>query len=248
MDNKLTTKAYWEAYYGQNYAKKKHVFNVCSHYDKFWDQFMEGVTPNSDIIEIGGYPGRYLAYLSVKYGVKPTCLDFNSNSTQVELVFEELGVRDYHIINEDFTTFSTDQKYDYVMSNGFVEHFEDFNAILDLHVKYLKTNGKLLVMLPNKRSLRRLYGYACDYKNLKAHNLKSMKLKVLNDFAKRNNLKVCSLQYYGGFPFAVHQPLNIFQKVIFKATRKIFKRLNPFLMKYPSRFYSASIIGIFEKA
>ena len=34
------------------------------------------------------------------------------------------------------------------MSNGFIEHFEDYDAILDLHVDYLNANGRLLVMIP----------------------------------------------------------------------------------------------------
>ena len=120
--------------------------------------------------------------------------------------------------------------------------------ILDKHVNLLKPGGKLLVMIPNKRYLRKFYGYLCDYENLKAHNLKCMSKYAFREFSKRNNLKIIRLQYFGGFPFQVHQKLNLFQKCIYKSVRIVFKfYINPYLEKSPSKYLSANLIGIFEK-
>ena len=75
-----------------------------------------------------------------------------------------------------------------------------------------------------------------------------MKLKVFRAFAKRNTIETKTLQYYGGFPFSVHQKLNFFQKVIHKSLRFIFKgKVNNYLIEHPSKYFSATIIGIFEK-
>ncbi|MFD2542035.1 class I SAM-dependent methyltransferase [Lacinutrix gracilariae] len=245
--NKLTTQKYWETYYSKNHANKKHIVNVCSYYDPFWDQLISQNSKGKSIIEIGGFPGRYLAYLSSKFGLVPTCLDFNSDESQIKNSFEIMEVDRFNILQEDFTKYQPKQQYDYVISNGFIEHFDDFNTILDLHTQYLKPGGSMLVMIPNKRYLRKIYGYLCDYNNLKAHNLKSMKLSVFKKYAKRNDLKIKTHQYYGGFPFSVHQKQNAFQKVISKTTRLVFKKINPYLMKNPSKYLSASIIAIFEK-
>jgi 2-polyprenyl-3-methyl-5-hydroxy-6-metoxy-1,4-benzoquinol methylase len=246
--NELTTQSYWEGYYNKNHASKKHIINVCSYYDKFWKVIFEDNCQGKTLIEIGGFPGRYLAYLTSKYELNPTCLDYNSDISQLEASFKIMGVKQYTVLQEDFTKYVPKQKYDYVISNGFIEHFEDFDNILDLHSQYLKPGGKMLVMIPNKRYFRQVYGYLCDYKNLKAHNLKSMRLGVFKEFAKRHDLDVNTLQYYGGFPFAVHQRLNILQKIIYKVARLISKKvINPILMKYPSKYMSASIISIFEK-
>lgn len=247
MSNKLTTQEYWENYYNKNYGNKEHIVSVCSYYDTFWNQLFDKNETDKSIIEIGGFPGRYLAYLSSKFHLVPTCLDFNSDSKQIEATFNAMGVKDYSILQKDFTEFIPDKTYDFVISNGFIEHFEDFEDILDLHVSYLKADGKLFVMIPNKRYFRKVYGFLCDYNNLKAHNLKSMKLKVFKEFAKRNNLKIITLQYYGGFPYSVHQKLNVFQNIIYRVTRKVSQIVNPILMKYPSKYFSASIITIFEK-
>lgn len=249
MNNKLTEREYWESYYNKKFAKKNSIISVCSFYDKYWN-LLFGVKDNSQksLIEIGGYPGRYLAYLANKYKVSPTCLDFNSDVSQIKKVFEIMEVDSYDIIIEDFTKHSTSKKYDYVISNGFIEHFKDYNSIMDKHLDYLNDNGKILIMIPNMRGYIRFYKWLVDYGNLKIHNLRSMKLKVFKDFAERNNLKVKFLGYYGGFPINVHQKLNSFQKLIFRGHYFMFKRFfNSYLMKNPSRFFSSSIIAVFEK-
>lgn len=248
MAEELTTKAYWEDYYKHNHADKNHIISICSQYDSYWEDLISADSQSKTILEVGGYPGRYLAYLAHKYKLEPTCLDFNSDKKQIEQTFAIMDVNNYHLLEKDFTISQPEQTYDFVFSIGFIEHFEDYDAILDKHAEYLNPGGKMLILIPNKRYLRRLYGYLVDYNNLKAHNLKCMSLKTFKDFGERKNLKISRLEYRGGFPFSVHQKLNDVQRLIFKATRFIFKfGLNPYLVKHPSKYFSESIIGIFEK-
>ncbi len=248
MSEKLTTKQYWENYYKNDHTTREHVVTVCSQFDKYWDCLVNKQNKSQTIIEIGGYPGRYLAYLAEKYDLQPTCLDFNTDETQIRRTFESMGISNFQILEKDFLKYTPESTYDYVISIGFIEHFENFDEVLDKHVSYLKPGGRLYIMIPNKRYFRKLYGYLVDYKNLKAHNLKCMSLKTFKDFAERNSLKIDTLEYYGGFPFSVHQELNFFQKVIYKLTRLLFKfKINPYLEKHPSKYLSSSIIGIYEK-
>lgn len=248
-NQKLTTKAYWEQYYAHNHAQKKHIIHVCSAYDKYWDILIQQNAQNKSLIEIGGYPGRYLAYVGSRYNLNVTCLDYNSDTAQIKNCLKAMEVHNYELLVEDFTTYEPENQYDFLLSNGFIEHFENFDEILDLHVKYLKKNGRMLVMIPNMRGYIKFYKYLVDYKNLKIHNLKSMRKTVFESFAERNNLKVIHLSYFGGFPLNVHQKLNFLQKVIYKIHRLLFKNfLNSFIEKYPSSFYSSGIIGIFEKS
>jgi hypothetical protein len=159
-----------------------------------------------------------------------------------------MEVSNYTLLQEDFTKFQTAKTYDYVISNGFIEHFNDFDSVMDKHVPYLNENGRLLMMIPNMKGYIKLYKYMVDHDNMKVHNLKCMKLKVFKDFASRNNLKINYLGYYGGFPIGVHQKLNLIQKVIYQIHRQFFKKIaNPYLQKHPSRFFSSAIIAIFEK-
>ena len=247
---RLTDQAYWEAYYSNSITQRKQIESVASVYDTYWDMIVDnnttGTSPKT-IIEIGGYPGRYLAYLASKYNLVPTSLDFNSDIVKIQESMAAFGITEYDIVQADIFKHQPTQKYDIVISNGFIEHFDNFNEVLDKHCLYLKDNGTLLIMIPNKRGLRKWYGLALDYKNLKAHNLKCMSKKTFSDFAKRNNLQTLELTYFGGFPFSLHQKSNFIQKSIYKVARLFFKKANPFLAKHPSRFYSSTIMSVYKK-
>lgn len=243
-ENKLTSQKYWENYYSKTYTKES-IVKQASQFDRYWNILTEGDCRT--IIEIGGYPARYLSYLSNKYALIPTCLDYNSDSDRVHHSMHEMGVENYSILNEDFTKFRTQQMYDIVLSIGFIEHFKNYEEILDKHIEYLNPKGKVLIMIPNKRYLRRIYGFLCDYKNLKAHNLKTMSFNVFKEFSKRNNLQIESLEYYGGFPYRVHQKLNFLQKLIYHPFRFIFKKLNPIIEKKPNKYLSGTIVCICKK-
>ncbi|KXK28598.1 MAG: type 12 methyltransferase [Bacteroidetes bacterium OLB12] len=139
------------------------------------------------------------------------------------------------------------QQYDLVFSNGFIEHFTNYDEVLDKHAAYLKKGGAMMVMIPNKRYFRKWYGYLVDYKNLKAHNLECMHLTLFSDFAKRNGLEVKYLSYYGGFAYRVHQHLALWQRIIYRPVRWVSIRLNGVLSRNPSKWYSGTIVAIFTR-
>ncbi len=248
MKNEFTNQEYWEKYYKNSSVDRDEIIRICGHFDPFYKLLVDSCSKIPEtIIEIGAYPGRYLAYLSARNDLKATALDFNSDEKKIKDAF---GVMEGHlteVIQADFLKYSTKKNYDLVFSNGFIEHFENFEEILDRHNDYLKPGGAMMIMIPNKRYLRKYYGLLLDRENLKAHNLKSMKLSVFKKFAIRNKLNIKYLSYYGGFAYRVHQPLNFAQKVIYKITRSVFKQINPFLTKHPHPLYSGTIIAIFQK-
>lgn len=247
--NKLTSQNYWESYYKNPVISKDQIIAICSAYDQFWKKIISANKSDSiqTILEIGGYPGRYLAYLASKFNLMPTSIDFNSDREKIDQVMKAFDVTDYSVIQTDFLTHQPTDQYDIVISNGFIEHFENFEQVMDKHVAYLKKGGTMLIMIPNKRWLRKWYGFLVDYRNLKAHNLKSMRKKVFIDFAVRNDLELLDFSYFGGFAFNPHQKLNIIQQLIYKTTRFVFKRINPFLEKKPNALFSSSIIACYRK-
>jgi cyclopropane fatty-acyl-phospholipid synthase-like methyltransferase len=247
---KLTDQEYWEKYYSKSLTQKEQIISVASSYDKYWDVLINknDNKENKTIIEIGGYPGRYLAYLSNKYNLIPTSLDFNSDKEKIEETFKSFDLKEYNIIQADFLKHKPENKYDIVISNGFIEHFNNFNEVLDKHCEYLKPGGTMLIMIPNMKYYIRFYKFLVDYKNLKIHNLKCMDTKVFKNFGKRNKLNELTNEYFGGFPFTVHQKLNIFQKIIFKIHRIAAKFcLDSFFKRYPSKYYASSIVAIYKK-
>lgn len=247
-DGGLTNQDYWVDYYSQSSEDKRIIEKTCGHYDAIWQKMIASASQKSEsIVEIGAFPGRYLAYLAATYNLRPTGIDFNPDGEKVARTMQVMGVKDFDYVVGDFLKTKPTGQYDLVISNGFIEHFDDFNKVMDLHVPYLKPGGSMVIMVPNKRYFRYLYGLFMDYQNLTIHNLKCMNKSVFIDFAKRNKLEIVDIHYFGGFAYKVHQPLGKFRDLIFRACIKIFRRLNPLLARYPNRLWSSSLIAIYHK-
>jgi len=248
MKKELTDKHYWVEYYESSNTGKDEIIRICSKYDDLFDSLITSCSkPPETIIEIGAYPGRFLAYLSSRYSLIATALDFNSDKSKIVDSFAAMEGDLQEVIQADFLLHEPTKQYDLVFSNGFIEHFIDYEEVLDRHLKYLKQGGAIMIMIPNKRYIRKYYGLCVDRANLKAHNLKCMHIKVFTDFVRRNDLAINYLSYYGGFSYRVHQKLNLVQKVIYKVIRALTRRVNSFLESHPSPFYSGSIVAIFNK-
>ena len=249
MQQEITDRTYWENYYSKSNISRDEIIRICSEYDFFFDTLIKSCSNQpKTIIEIGAYPGRFLAYVSSRYSLEATALDFNSDIKKINESFTSMGGVLKEIIQADFLSYDPQRKYDIILSNGFIEHFKESEEVLDRHIRYLNPGGAIMVMIPNKRYLRKWYGWLVDHENLKAHNLKCMNLSIFRNFAQRNNLDTKHLSYYGGFAYRVHQSLNFLQKVIYKITRAISKRINPLLEAHPHAFYSGTIVGIYKKS
>ncbi len=244
----LTSKKYWQDYYHQAAEDKQTIIKVCGAYDYFWDLLLKSCAqPPRSILEIGAFPGRYLAYLSSRYQIQATGIDFNPDEKKFSRSMQAMGAENYNYICTDFLEHTPTPQYDLVFSNGFIEHFTNYVQVLDKHAAYLAPGGAMMVMIPNKKYLRKVYGYLLDYKNLKAHNLECMRLDLFGDFAKRNNLKIKYLSYYGGFGFKVHQPLSFLQRLIYHPIRFLSIKLDNMLTRNPSKWYSGTIVAVFSK-
>ena len=243
-----TDKKYWQKYYQNTNVDKKQIIAICSKYDKYWDMLFRVCKHKpKTILEMGAYPGRFIAYVASKYSLKPTALDFNPDSKKIEKSFKEMGINKYNIIQEDLISVTTEKKFDLIISMGFIEHFKDYKTILNKHASMLAKGGAILIIIPNKRGFRKLYGLICDRKNLDTHNLKCMNKKTFHDFSFNNKLKMDYLQYFGGFQYSVHQKLNKLQLCIYYLVRFASIKLKPYIEKHPSWLYSSGIIGIFSK-
>ena len=246
--NRYTDKEYWESYYRDSPIRVETVKRIVGEYNTYWDKLIASCSRRPEtIIEIGAYPGRYLACLADKYLLKPTALDYNSDVSKIEACFRAFGVSEYTLVQEDFLNYRPDRKYDLVLSNGFAEHFTNYDEVLDRHCSYLAPGGAMLIMIPNKRFLRKYYGLLTDRANLRIHNLDIMRLEVFRNFGMRNHLKTEFIGYHGGFNYNTHQELNPVQKGIKRFFRLCFSRLNPWIRKHPNKYLSSTIIAIYSK-
>ena len=91
------------------------------------------------ILEIGGAPGQFLAYLAKEFGYSAHAIDYSSIGCDKTLeAFEGVNL-DLTIWNRDiFCDISDLPLFDIVFSMGFIEHFNDLDAIVGKHVELLK--------------------------------------------------------------------------------------------------------------
>lgn len=245
VSESLTTQEYWESYYTGT-DQRSEIERICGEYDALWEILINSCERKPEsIIEIGAYPGRFLGYLASRYGLRATAVDFNPDFGTFEKTMYLMKVKNFQYINEDFVQLNPRERYDIVLSIGFIEHFKHFDEVMDLHCNYLKPGGAMLIMIPHMRYGQYFHRRIFDRANLDIHNTKCMKKSVFKKFAKRNHLKIRHLSYFGGFLTNVHKPLKGLKDLGNRIERKAFKLINPVLAKYPSTFYSSTLVGIF---
>jgi SAM-dependent methyltransferase len=243
-----TDQAYWEGYYKASSEDAQVIQAVVGKYDDIWELAFKAANKSPQtFLEIGAFPGRYLAYLASKYNLKATGLDFNSDSEKFFRTVQTLRVQSVEYIKEDFFNYTPSETFDWVFSNGFIEHFENYQEVLDKHADWCSPGGVIVVFIPNKRYLRALYGNLLDRANQRAHNLKCMNLKTFQVFAHKHQLGMVHLQYRGGFGYKVHTKLSLWQKPVYHIVRRIAIQMNPWFIKNPSKWWSGSIVAVLRK-
>jgi hypothetical protein len=104
----------------------------------------------------------------------------------------------------------------------------------------------MMVTVPNKRFLRIPFAFLFDQKNQKAHVLSSMRISYFQHVAQEMGWELLECAYVGGFNAKVHQPLNAVQTMVYRPLKWVIKRLNPWLKKNPSRWYSHTLLAVYR--
>lgn len=185
---------------------------------------------NKTCIEIGCYPGRYLAVFG-ELGYELYGIDL---AEKIKILPESLSANGYKVgkfWQEDFINFDPSQQFDLVASFGFIEHFTDWERVLDKHIELVKTDGYLIMEAPNFIGSFQYWLHSnFDKKNFDHHHLPAMEVEKWGAVLKGNFFDIVYRDYFGGFHFWVEkEKRNIFQKAILKTLRKAGFQLNKLL-------------------
>lgn len=142
------------------------------------------------VIEIGACPGGNLLTLACSHGYHPVALDFLPEVRHLPAVFRKHGIEDLEIIEHDFLTLPEDRRFNVVMSFGFIEHFNDTEAVLRKHWALVEDGGYLVISLPifgpMQLALRRLILKPEKFaESLQAHNTSIMDMRLFRKWAGR---------------------------------------------------------------
>lgn len=160
--------------------------------------------PRSRVLEIGGAPGQYLAYLVRKYQYEGFVLDYSPIGCEAtKRNFSLLGLPVVVHQGDLFEPQPTLGTFDVVYSLGFIEHFENLTEVIRRHVEFVKPGGLLVVGCPNFTGVNGWFLERLAPQILAKHNQSIMNLDAWRTFERELRLTVLSKEYVGGFAPAV---------------------------------------------
>lgn len=199
----VTAQAYWDL----SYEKLDLVYNPDN--IPFKDLFNRYLKPDGTCLEIGCYPGNFLVYLGSQFNYEVSGIDTTPFLlTRLPLHFTRNGVKMGKLYNEDFLTFNPYEKYDVVCSFGFIEHFTNFESVIEKHIQLVKPSGTLIITCPNFRKIQYILHKYLDSDNLRRHNLASMDIDRWAKVLQKNNMKTLYKGYYRTADFWTDSPSN----------------------------------------
>ncbi len=161
------------------------------------------------VLEVGSSPGYELIAAHNKFGYIPFGVDYSETGVETnQKVFAEHDLPIENVIHADIFDDSFHDKYrekfDIVMSHGFIEHFTDIEDIIDRHTNLLKSDGLLLLTVPNFRWINYLFICLFARQNLGTHNLSIMKKANLLSFFTNDKYDVLTCKYFGTWNFGMY--------------------------------------------
>lgn len=190
----LTTLDYWTKAHGN-----KNIELNSNDLIKNWISSHIDFKSITNVFEIGCYPGRYLTIFG-EQGVEVNGLDYIDKVSKLGKEFEQREYKVGQFYSCDFFDFKPSDKYDCVMSLGFIEHFKNWDNTFLKHFDYVNDKGYLIIEVPNFRGFfQKIPRMLFDYENYKRHNISSMKLKEWNNILIANGFEIIYSGYFGGY-------------------------------------------------
>lgn len=247
MNQPLTNESYWEKHFENAPVVNQNLAKQFIDFLPFFDRIPSYSTRKIQrLFEIGCFPGRYLHFLSDRYQAEASGIDFVRDFAPMTQFFENSGTKVGVLIQGDFFKTEPNPIYDLVLSVGFIEHFPNPTEVLKRQSEWVEDGGLMMVTVPNKRFFRIPFAFLFDRKNQKAHVLKSMRISYFKQVAQEMGWELLECSYIGGFNPKVHQSLNLFQSLMYRPLKWGIKKINPWLKKRPSKWYSHTLLAIYR--
>ncbi len=182
--------------------------------------------------EAGCFPGGYLAYFGTK-GLELNGIDISDRvQTGLAPFYHSQQLKTGSLIQGDFFAYMPEKKFDVVCSFGFIEHFENWQQVMQKHIDLLNTEGYLIITAPNFRGkFQHFFHRFFDKENYQRHYVPSMNPALWKAFLEQQGMEIIKTGYFGKFDFWVEKTPSFF-KHIFLA---VLVRLKPLAAKFISQ-------------
>ncbi|MEK7357014.1 MAG: class I SAM-dependent methyltransferase, partial [Bdellovibrionota bacterium] len=182
----LTETQFWEDYWkGCQLPSEVNPgigFDRC--FAKALTHHLKGVT--GEVFEVGCAPGKWLAFMAKTFNMQPSGIEYSKagiEATRKNL--DLLGLPAESLMTGDFFAAEPQPRFDVVMSFGFIEHFDDPDAVVARHAAWLKPGGRLVLGVPNFNGIYHPLQKILDSSILDKHNLKTMRLDYFKGLEER---------------------------------------------------------------
>jgi 2-polyprenyl-3-methyl-5-hydroxy-6-metoxy-1,4-benzoquinol methylase len=181
------------------------------------------ILPNSKVLDLGIGDGLILELLLKEINNKDFDLDVVEGSKQICKKYESLKPKGLKVFNSLFENFEASDKYDLIIMSHVLEHVQNPVKLLNQFSEYLKKDGLILGIVPNKESIHRrlavLMGIQEKLDSLSARDLMVGHLRVYSMETLLKDLENCDLKVMEmrGFffkPFANFQLMQLNQEII----------------------------------
>ena len=162
--------------------------------------------PAATVLEIGSAPGAALVEMHRRFGFVPHGVDYSESGAELNrTTFAENGLDPANVIQADFFSeeFQSEHKerFDIVMSRGFIEHFTNVEDCVKRHVDLLAAGGRLIVSIPNLRGVNCVLSWLFNREVLRLHNLEIMREEAFARLFRDKGLRPLFCGYVGVFDF-----------------------------------------------
>ena len=202
-----------------------------------WDVYYPKLLENcagKTAIEIGSAPGHHLVALHRQFGCDVFGVEYSPDGAAMNRqVFSNANINPAHVMQADF--FSADfqrdnaQRFDVVLSRGFIEHFTNVDEVILAHVAILKPGGLLIVSIPNVRGLNFHLARFFHVETIALHNLDIMRPAAFRNLFEGCGLKQEFCGLFGIFDFGLFNARLPGRQKILNVCMKFQRLLNPLL-------------------
>lgn len=197
------------------------------------EHLLKSTIPHGPIraLEVGCAPGGNLLYFNEAFGHDVYGVEYTSNG--VEIVrdrFVRAGIPPEQVIEADFfnPVFQAENKgkYDFVFSEGFIEHFDDPKKVVQSHIDLLKPGGYLFILIPNLSGINRLLTRAFHSTALDVHNTSIMNLRSFTELFPEDQLAPLFCDYLGMFTFGLFAVDSQLRRAIYRFLQLVQRPIN----------------------
>ncbi len=151
MATELTSEKYWSKHWAESAQPSENLGYEGRVWNVVYDKVFSGAQPGQKCIEVGCANSYHLARISKRHKLDVYGMDYSENGCKLSRehlaqagIQGTIYLRDLFSANEDLQG-----QFDYVVSFGLVEHFEDTSAPVRAMRLLLRPGGRILTTAPN---------------------------------------------------------------------------------------------------